>query len=218
MKTIISTKQPTRKNDTAGKQLGRSRLFPAEDRLGAEKQRQHHEVREDQHEQRVDDGNVDLLDDSEDGCSETDAILVLLPKCRLWQNCWHNQEVDEVLRGFRRSLSVPTLAEHYNAEGRACIAGGLFGMRDMQGLIHVYYGIFLAKPMMRYIWSGTQAHKSLRDCRANGVLLAEAWLRVVVADATDAREIERKVSLIMSLCEATVRLRISVDHTGAMHW
>ncbi|MGF7009072.1 TetR/AcrR family transcriptional regulator [Aminobacter sp. BE322] len=116
---------------------------------------------------------------------------------------------------------VRTLAERYNAEGRACIADGLTGVRDMDGLlqafaglIDTYYGIFLAEPVMRDIWSGTQADKALRDIdlrdsRANGALLAEAWSRV--APGADAVEVERKAFLIMSLGEATMRLAISVE-------
>ncbi|QOF69713.1 TetR family transcriptional regulator [Aminobacter sp. SR38] len=116
---------------------------------------------------------------------------------------------------------IRTLAERYNAEGRACISGGLAGVNDMKGLIEafgdlidVYYGIFLAEPVMRDIWSGTQADKALRDIdlrdsRANGALLAEAWHRV--ATGAEAAQIERKAFLIMSLGEATMRLAISVE-------
>lgn len=116
---------------------------------------------------------------------------------------------------------VRTLAERYNAEGRACIAEGLAGVRDMAGLlqafgglIDTYYGIFLAEPVMRDIWSGTQADKALRDIdlrdsRANGELLAEAWQRV--AAGADSEAIVRKAFLIMSLGEATMRLAISVE-------
>lgn len=116
---------------------------------------------------------------------------------------------------------IRTLAERYNAEGRACISDGLAGVSDMKGLIaafgeliDVYYGIFLAEPVMRDIWSGTQADKALRDIdlrdsRANGALLAAAWQRV--ATGLEATQIERKAFLIMSLGEATMRLAISVE-------
>jgi AcrR family transcriptional regulator len=116
---------------------------------------------------------------------------------------------------------IRTLAERYNAEGRACISDGLAGVNDMKGLIEafgglidVYYGIFLAEPVMRDIWSGTQADKALRDIdlrdsRANGALLAKAWQRV--ATGAEAAQIERKAFLIMSLGEATMRLAISVE-------
>ena len=120
-----------------------------------------------------------------------------------------------------KSAIVLTLAERYNAEGRACIADGLAGVRDIEslltafgGLIDTYYGIFLAEPVMRDIWSGTQADKALRnidlrDSRANGALLAEAWQGI--APRADSNDIQRKAFLIMSLGEATMRLAISVE-------
>ncbi|GAA4122006.1 TetR family transcriptional regulator [Aminobacter aganoensis] len=116
---------------------------------------------------------------------------------------------------------IRTLAERYNAEGRACIAEGLADVRDMGGLVEAfgglidtYYGIFLAEPVMRDIWSGTQADKALRDIdvrdsRANGALLAEAWQRVM--PGADVGAIERKAFLIMSLGESAMRLAISVE-------
>ena len=120
-----------------------------------------------------------------------------------------------------KAAIVRTLAERYNAEGRACICEGLSGVVDLTGLLEAfgglvdtYYGIFLAEPVMRDIWSGTQADKALRDIdlrdsRANGALLAEAWQRV--APGADVEVIERKAFLIMSLGEATMRLAISVE-------
>ena len=73
--------------------------------------------------------------------------------------------------------------------GRACIEEALADVRDIDGLreafgrlIDIYYGLFLAEPVMRDIWSGMQADKALREVelaesRANGALLADAMLR-----------------------------------------
>ena len=65
---------------------------------------------------------------------------------------------------------IRTLAERYNALGRACIEEELADVRDLEGLndafarlIDIYYALFLAEPVMRDIWSGTQADKALRD-------------------------------------------------------
>ena len=66
---------------------------------------------------------------------------------------------------------IRTLAERYNALGRACIeeelspmSRDLDGLRDAFGrLVDIYYAMFLAEPVMRDIWSGTQADKALRD-------------------------------------------------------
>ena len=79
---------------------------------------------------------------------------------------------------------IRRLAERYNALGRACIEEELSGVRDVDGLndafgrlIDIYYALFLAEPVMRDIWSGTQADKVLRDIdlddsRQTGRLLA----------------------------------------------
>jgi AcrR family transcriptional regulator len=59
-----------------------------------------------------------------------------------------------------KAAIIRTLAERYNAQGRACIADGLADVRDAAGLrdafgrlIDIYYGQFLAEPVMRDIWS-----------------------------------------------------------------
>lgn len=118
---------------------------------------------------------------------------------------------------------IRTLAERYNAESRACIAKGLADARDLDGLceafaglIEVYYEMFLAEPVMRDIWSGTQADKALRDIdlaesRANGALLVEALTRV--SPTADPDKLAVSALLIMHLGEAAMRLAISVDRS-----
>src|SRR5262249_42842442 len=74
--------------------------------------------------------------------------------------------------------------------------------------------MFLAEPVMRDIWSGTQADKALRDIdmadsRINGAVLARARARV--SPDADKAELERSSFLIMQLGEATMRLAISVN-------
>jgi AcrR family transcriptional regulator len=114
-----------------------------------------------------------------------------------------------------------TLAERYNAQGRECIEAELADVRDMAGLrvafgrlIDIYYGLFLAEPVIRDIWFGTQADKGLRDVelesgRLNGALLS-AVLKRLRPDA-DEGELDRSAFLIMSLGESTMRLAISVE-------
>lgn len=116
---------------------------------------------------------------------------------------------------------IRTLAERYNALGRECIADALQNVRDMNGLqasfselIDTYHAIFLAEPVMRDIWSGTQADKALRDIdlldsRLNGAVLADARLRV--NPAADKVALENSSVLIMHLGQATMHLAISVD-------
>ena len=65
---------------------------------------------------------------------------------------------------------VWALAERYTAESQACISSALKDVGDAEGLrqafselVDIYYGLFLAEPVMRDIWSGTQADKALRE-------------------------------------------------------
>ena len=116
---------------------------------------------------------------------------------------------------------IRMLAERINAQGRACIEAELAGVRDAEGLrqsfgrlVDIYYGMFLAEPVMRDIWSGTQADKGLRDLeltdsRKNGALLADALQRITPGASRD--ELEIKAFLIMQLGEATMRIAISVE-------
>jgi AcrR family transcriptional regulator len=116
---------------------------------------------------------------------------------------------------------IGALAERYNEEGRACIRDGLAGVGDAPALrrafgelIDIYYGLFLAEPVMRDIWSGTQADKSLRgidlaDSHENGALVG-AVLERIHPDA-DRAELLSRATLVMYLGTATMRLAISVD-------
>lgn len=115
---------------------------------------------------------------------------------------------------------IRVLAERYNAEGRRCIAEALESVGSppellsaFGQLVDTYYGMFLAEPAMRDIWSGTQADKGLRDIdladsRAIGALLAAARKRL--HPKADEATLERSSFLLMSLGESTMRLAISV--------
>ena len=116
---------------------------------------------------------------------------------------------------------IRTLAERYNALGRACIEEELADVRDLDGLqqrlrrlVDIYYALFLAEPVMRDIWSGTQADKALReidldDSRQTGRMLAAVLERL--RPEADRAAIAAKAFLIMNLGEATMRLAISVE-------
>jgi len=115
---------------------------------------------------------------------------------------------------------VRTLAERYNEEGRACIREAIEPVRDeaafseaFKSLIDIYYGLFLAEPVMRDIWSGTQADKALQDidladARENGAIIAAA-LRHFQPQAEPEALFERAM-LVMYLGTSTMRLAISV--------
>ncbi len=119
-----------------------------------------------------------------------------------------------------KAAILRSLAERYQAQGQACIAAALAPVNDRHalaaafgGLVDIYYGLFLAEPVMRDIWSGTQADPGLRalelaDSRANGRLLAAVLARL--QPAADPAELATTAFLVMQLGEATMRLAISV--------
>ena len=119
-----------------------------------------------------------------------------------------------------KSAILRVLAERYNAAGRACIAEGLAGVGSVAelktafaSLIEVYYALFLAEPVMRDIWAGAQADRSLQalevsESRLNAALLSEAMARV--HPGVEAEALARSAFLIMYLGKSTMRLAILV--------
>jgi len=115
---------------------------------------------------------------------------------------------------------IGALAERYNEEGRACIRDALAGIADpaeltraFSELIDIYYGLFLAEPVMRDIWSGTQADKALQqidltDSRENGALVLEVLKRI--HPEADVTALAAKAMLVMHLGISTMRLAIAV--------
>lgn len=120
-----------------------------------------------------------------------------------------------------KSAIIRALAERYNAQSRTCIEDALAGVRDLDGfltafadLFDQYYAIFLAEPVMRDIWSATQADKQLRaieltESRACSALLSSVMLRIHPNAAPD--KVAATALLIWQLGEATMRLAISVE-------
>jgi AcrR family transcriptional regulator len=120
-----------------------------------------------------------------------------------------------------KSAIIRSLAERYSAESRRCIAEAFAEVSSLdglcaayEGLVDVYYALFLAEPVMRDIWSGMQADKQLMalelaESRACGALLGAAMQRV--RQDADAKRIASSAFLIWQLGEATMRLAISLD-------
>jgi AcrR family transcriptional regulator len=116
---------------------------------------------------------------------------------------------------------VWALAERRSAESQACISSTLKDVVDVEGLRHafselvdIYYRLFLAEPVMRDIWSGTQADKALRelelaDSRANAEFLVAVLKRL--RPGADPVALETTALLIWQMGEAVMRLAISVD-------
>ncbi|WP_292322493.1 TetR/AcrR family transcriptional regulator, partial [Mesorhizobium sp.] len=116
---------------------------------------------------------------------------------------------------------VWALAERYTAESQACIALALKDVDDADGLkqafselVDIYYRLFLAEPVMRDIWSGTQADKALRelelaDSRANAEFLVAVLKRL--RPSADPIALETTAFLVWQMGETAMRLAISVD-------
>ena len=120
-----------------------------------------------------------------------------------------------------KSAIIRALAERFTADSRACIDGALGGVRNrgdlrtaFSDLVDTYYGIFLAEPVMRDVWSGTQADKTLRelelaDSRASAKTLIDALSRI--KPSADPEMQAATAFLIWQLGESTMRLAVSVD-------
>jgi AcrR family transcriptional regulator len=120
-----------------------------------------------------------------------------------------------------KAAILRTLAGRYNAAGRVCIADGLENVRSLGelraafgALVDTYYGMFLAEPVMRDIWAGAQADRSLQEMeiaesRLNGAILAEALARL--HQGIDRRALDSSAFLVMYLGESTMRLAVSVE-------
>jgi AcrR family transcriptional regulator len=120
-----------------------------------------------------------------------------------------------------KSAIIRALAERFTADSRACIETALNDVSDERGLraaftelVDTYYAIWLAEPVMRDIWSGTQADKTLRelelaDSRASAETLVRVWQRL--RPDADPQALSSTAFLIWQLGEATMRLAVSVD-------
>ncbi|QCI67384.1 TetR/AcrR family transcriptional regulator [Phreatobacter stygius] len=120
-----------------------------------------------------------------------------------------------------KAAIIRTLAERYNVQEQACIKTELDKVRTvaglraaLAGLIDTYYALFLAEPVMRDIWSGTQADRTLQDMdlaetRILGAMLAEALARL--DPKADRAALDTPAFLTMHLVGSTVRLAIGMD-------
>jgi len=118
-----------------------------------------------------------------------------------------------------KSAIIRALAEHYGAECLKCIEKSLASAETLDALcaalgelIDIYYGLFLAEPVIRDINSAIGADKSLRDMeiaesRRSGAVLSDALCRV--APDCDRQRAAAACFLIMHLGESTMRLAIS---------
>lgn len=119
-----------------------------------------------------------------------------------------------------KAAIIQTLAERIHASSKACIADALTSAETQEELcaafgtlVDQYYALFLAEPVMRDIWSGTQTDRKLAELelaasREQAELLANAMRRV--AAGSGRRNVGAAALLVWHLGEATMRLAISI--------
>ncbi len=123
-----------------------------------------------------------------------------------------------------KTALIGTLAERFNAYGYACVERDLAGVDDFAGLreamgrsVDGYYAMFLELPVMREIWAGAQAAKTLREIETADVRdQADLLGRVITRLRPDVDPDHLATStlvLMQSLC-AVVRFSISLDRPG----
>lgn len=120
-----------------------------------------------------------------------------------------------------KAAIVGTLAERYNAQGRACVEKELTAVKTeaelvpaLARIVDAYYAMFLAEPAMRDILWATQTDRSLQaldaaDGEAHTKLLHSVLLRLRGEAAVT------QAMLTMHLLATTVRLAIALERREA---
>jgi len=119
-----------------------------------------------------------------------------------------------------KTAIIGTLAERYNAIGRACVEQELAVVRSVKDLhpalcriVDGYYRMFIDEPVMRDIWQATQADRALQkldedDGAYLSGLLRDALKRI--APEADAATRSAFSQLTMTLIAAAVRHAITL--------
>ncbi|WP_035724656.1 TetR/AcrR family transcriptional regulator [Fodinicurvata fenggangensis] len=120
-----------------------------------------------------------------------------------------------------KTAIIGTLAERYNAEGRACVEQELASVDTLPKLhaalcriVEGYYRMFLDEPILCDIWHATQTDKELqRADEAEMRRLAQLLLARMkgLAPSADETELTRTAELVMVLIAATVRHAITLE-------
>jgi AcrR family transcriptional regulator len=118
-----------------------------------------------------------------------------------------------------KAAVVRTLAERFNAEGLACVKAELEAVMRSDDLHTAlcrvtdgFYGMYLAEPALRDIWSATQSDKSLQELDAADIAAHAALLGDVLArlrPGHDPAEVSAVSLLTVQMIAAAVRLAIS---------
>jgi AcrR family transcriptional regulator len=120
-----------------------------------------------------------------------------------------------------KSAIIRTLAERYNAQGRACVQAILDTITRedqletaLHRVVEDFYAMYLTQPAMREIWGATQADKSLQeieasDTHAHAQMLCDALTRLRPKAAQ--APLWTLAMLTMQLVATAVRLAISLE-------
>lgn len=120
-----------------------------------------------------------------------------------------------------KTAIIGTLADRYNAIGRTCVARDLSAVHRVEdiypalcGITDSYYRMFVDEPVMRDIWTATQADRALQQLDAEdgaylSGLLFDA-LRPLAPDIS-AASLSAFAQLTMTLLAAAVRHAILLE-------
>lgn len=123
-----------------------------------------------------------------------------------------------------KTAIIGTLAERYNALGRACVQSELDAMRSPEDLHPAlnritdgYYRMHLDEPVIVAIWQATLADRTLQEldqieCEYLAGLVRKALLRI---GGGDPEEIDAFSRLVITLIGAVVRYAVALDELSA---
>lgn len=124
-----------------------------------------------------------------------------------------------------KTAIIGTLAERYNAAGRACVQQELAAVESRTDLrpalwriVDGYYRMFMDEPVMRDIWQATQADRALQQLdEADGEFLAGLLLGTLkrIAPRRDPATLAAIARLTMTLIAAAVRHAITLKPKDA---
>jgi AcrR family transcriptional regulator len=120
-----------------------------------------------------------------------------------------------------KTAIIGTLAERYNAVGRACVQQELAevkGVKDLHPalcrIVDGYYRMFIDEPIMRDIWQATQADRALQKLDEDDAAYLSGLLRDRlrrIAPDVPARALSAFSQLTMTLIAAAVRHAIMLE-------
>jgi AcrR family transcriptional regulator len=120
-----------------------------------------------------------------------------------------------------KTAIIGTLAERYNAVGRACVQQELAEVKSVKDLhpalcriVDGYYRMFVDEPIMRDIWQATQADRALQKLDEDDAAYLSGLLRDRVrriAPDAPGRALSAFSQLTITLIAAAVRNAITLE-------